>query len=155
MDDDQKQPHLPVFRPRNEGLEKMLGKLEAQLMEILWNADRALNVEETREALAKAGKASAYTTIMTTLSRMYNKGLLAREMIGKAYYYTPRVSQRELTSGVTKQVIDGLLGAFAEPAMAYFVEALSDDYPDKLDTLEAMIRRRKQEQSSKKSAREQ
>ncbi|NPV46039.1 MAG: BlaI/MecI/CopY family transcriptional regulator [Armatimonadetes bacterium] len=155
MDDDRKQPHLPVFRPRNEGLEKMLGKLEAQLMEILWNADRALNVEETREALAKAGKASAYTTIMTTLSRMYNKGLLAREMIGKAYYYTPRVSQRELTSGVTKQVIDGLLGAFAEPAMAYFVEALSDDYPDKLDTLEAMIRRRKQEQSNKKSAREQ
>lgn len=155
MNDDQKQPHLPVFRPRNEGLEKMLGKLEAQLMEILWNADRALNVEETREALAKAGKTSAYTTIMTTLGRMYNKGLLAREMIGKAYYYTPRVSQRELTSGVTKQVIDGLLGAFAEPAMAYFVEALSDDYPDKLDTLEAMIRRRKQERSNQKSPREQ
>jgi predicted transcriptional regulator len=123
-------------------------------MEILWANDRAMNVEETREALAKAGKACAYTTIMTTLSRLYNKGVLARDMIGKAYYYTPRVSQRELTSGVTKQVIDGLLGAFAEPAMAYFVEALSDDYPDKLDTLEAMIRHRKQERGSKKSTRE-
>ncbi len=152
---DNTQPHLPVFRPRNEGLEKMLGRLEAQLMDIMWGAERALNVEETREALAQAGKASAYTTIMTTLSRMFNKGLLAREMRGKAYYYTPRVTQRELTSGVTKQVIDGLLGAFAEPAMAYFVEALSDEHPDKLDALEAMIRRCKQEQGEKKPAREQ
>jgi predicted transcriptional regulator len=151
---DEKQPHLPVFRPRNEGLEKMLGKLEAQIMEVMWAADRALTVEEAREGLAQAGKASAYTTIMTTLSRLYTKGLLAREMHGKAYFYTPRVTKRELTSGVTKQVIDGLLAAFAEPAMAYFVEALGDDYPDKLGTLEALIQRRKQDQDGQPAARE-
>lgn len=139
-------PHLPVFRPGNEGLEKMLGKLEAQVMEAMWGAEGPVAVEEVREALTREGKHPAYTTIMTTLSRLYTKGLLSREMRGKAYFYSPRVSRRELTSNVTKQVIDGLLTTFAEPAMAYFVEALSDEHPDKLDALAQMIRRKQQAQ---------
>ena len=137
--------NLPVFRPGNEGLNKMLGKLEAQIMEAVWNAESAVSVEDVRTALAKSGKEAAYTTIMTTLGRLYTKGLLAREMHGKAYLYTPRVSRRELTTNVTKHVIDGLMSAFAEPAMAYFVEALSDDDPAKLDALAKMIEQKKKE----------
>ena len=136
-------PNLPVFRPGGEGLEKMLGKLEAQVMEAVWENDSAVCVDDVREALATGGKDAAYTTIMTTLSRLFSKGLLAREQRGKAYYYTARVTRRELTSGVTKQVIDSLLTTFAEPAMAYFVEALGEDDPGKLDALAAMIDRQK------------
>jgi predicted transcriptional regulator len=137
------EPNLPVFRPGSEGLEKMLGKLEAQVMEAVWNADGAVCVDDVREALSAAGKEAAYTTIMTTLSRLFNKGLLAREQQGKAYYYAARVTRRELTSGVTKQVIDSLLTTFAEPAMAYFVEALGADHPDKLAALADMIEQKK------------
>lgn len=137
------QPHLPVFRPGGEGLEKMLGKLEALVMEAVWGSPGPVCVDDVREALSAGGKDAAYTTIMTTLSRLYSKGLLAREQHGKAYYYTPRISRRELTSGVTKQVIDSLLTTFAEPAMAYFVEALGEDDPEKLDALAAMIERQK------------
>lgn len=136
-------PNLPVFRPGSEGLEKMLGKLEAQVMQAVWDAPEAVCVDEVREALANSGKDAAYTTIMTTLSRLFTKGLLAREQRGKAYYYTPRVSRRELTSSVTKHVIDGLLTTFAEPAMAYFVEALGEEDPRKLDDLADMIQRKK------------
>lgn len=144
------EPNLPVFRPGNEGLEKMLGKLEAQVMEAMWGAEGPVCVDEVREALLKSGKAAAYTTVMTTLSRLHSKGLLAREMRGKAYYYTPRVSRRELTSNVTKKVIDGLMATFAEPAMAYFVEALSDESPEKLDRLAALIQQKKQAQESQR-----
>lgn len=143
MMDQDTNPSLPIFRPGNEGLQKMLGKLEAQIMEAVWAAEGPVSVDQVREALATGGKDAAYTTVMTTLSRLHTKGLLAREMQGKAYFYTPRVSRRELTSNVTKQVIDGLLATFAEPAMAYFVEALSDDHPDKLDALAEMIQQRK------------
>jgi predicted transcriptional regulator len=143
------QPNLPVFRPGGEGLEKMLGKLEAQVMEAVWAAEGSVCVDDVREALAASGKAAAYTTIMTTLSRLYSKGLLGREQQGKAYYYTPRVSRRELTSGVTKQVIDSLLTTFAEPAMAYFVEALGADHPEKLDALADMIQRKKKSDKPK------
>lgn len=140
--------NLPVFRPGNEGLQKMLGKLEAQIMEAVWNAEGPVSVEEVREALAQSGKDAAYTTIMTTLGRLYTKGLLAREMRGKAYLYTARVNRRELTSNVTKQVIDGLMSTFAEPAMAYFVEALSDDDPSKLDALARMIEQKKKDRQA-------
>ena len=140
---DKKLPSLPVFRPANDGLQKMLGRLETQIMEVMWEMPDPVSVETVREALAERGKKAAYTTVMTTLSRLYAKGLLTREQRGKAYYYIPRVSRRELTSSVTKQVIDGLLGAFAEPAMAYFVEALSDESPDKLEQLAHLIEEKK------------
>jgi predicted transcriptional regulator len=141
--------NLPIFRPGNEGLQKMLGKLEAQVMEAMWASEEPLCVEEVRAALADSGKDAAYTTIMTTMSRLHSKGLLTRDMKGKAYYYSPKVSRRELTSNVTKQVIDGLLTAFAEPTMAYFVEALSDEDPDKLEALASLIQQKRQSRTKK------
>jgi predicted transcriptional regulator len=138
-------PRVSVFRPRKDGLEKTLGALEAQVMDAIWQAKEPVCVEDVRSALATHGKDAAYTTIMTTLSRLNKKGLLAREMRGKAYYYSPRVTRSELSSTVTKQVIDGLLATFAEPAMSYFVEALSNTDPNKLASLAEIIERKRQE----------
>ncbi len=135
-----------VFRPRKDGLEKTLGALEAQVMDAVWDAEGAVCVDDVRRALATTGKDAAYTTVMTTLSRLHTKGLLAREMKGKAYYYTPRVSRDELSDNVSKQVIDGLLSTFAEPAMSYFVEALGNVDPSKLDSLAEMIAQKRQSQ---------
>ena len=140
---DKGDPRVSVFRPRNDGLEKTLGALEAQIMDVIWSSRDPMCVDDVRAELAKRGKDSAYTTIMTTLSRLNKKGLLARDMQGKAYQYTSRVSRKELSSTVTKQVVDGLLATFAEPAMAYFVEALSDTDPGKLDALASLIEERR------------
>ena len=85
---------------------------------------------------------------MTTLSRLHKKGLLGREMKGKAYYYTAQVSQRELSQTVTKQVIDGLLATFAEPTLSYFVEALEETDPDKLESLADLIEQKRRERES-------
>lgn len=137
---------ISVFRPRAEGLEQMLGALEAQVMEAVWESPDPICVDDVRRTLAGHGKNAAYTTIMTTLARLYNKGLLSREMQGKAYYYAAAVSRRELGSNVTRQVIDGLLSTFAEPAMSYFVDALGEDDPGKLDLLASLIDRKKKEQ---------
>ena len=136
---EQSDPRLSVFRPRRDGMEKTLGALEAQIMDVIWAGSEAMCVDDVRAELTRRGKDSAYTTIMTTLSRLHKKGLLARDMKGKAYYYTSRVSRKELGTTVTKDVIDGLLATFAEPAMAYFVEALSDTDPRKLDSLAELI----------------
>jgi predicted transcriptional regulator len=136
-------PRVSVFKPGEEGLEQTLGALESQVMDALWSTDDPMCVDDVRRILQESGKDSAYTTIMTTLARLYRKGFLAREMKGRAYYYAPRISRRELGSSVTKQVIDGLLGAFAEPTMSYFVDALSDSDPDKLDALAEMIREKR------------
>ena len=114
-------------------------------MSVVWDAQRPVCVDDVRRALEERGKEYAYTTVMTTLSRLHDKGLLNREMVGKAYYYTARVSRRELDTTVTRQVIDGLLASFAEPAMSYFVEALGNTDPERLDALAELIERKRKE----------
>jgi len=141
--DASEEPELAVFRPDKEGLEQALGTLEAQVMEAVWDAGGPVAVDDVRAALEANGKESAYTTIMTTMSRLYDKGLLKRQLVGRAYHYTPAMTRGELGTSVTRRVLDALLGSFAEPAMAYFVEALGEEDPDRLQTLAEMIDRRR------------
>jgi len=111
-------------------------------MGVVWDSPAAVCVEDVRSALATA-KEAAYTTIMTTLDRLYKKGFLSRERRGKAYYYSAKVTRAEMGTNVTKQVIDGLLKTFAEPAISYFVEALGDSDPQKLESLAELIARKR------------
>ena len=148
---EREQPRVAVYRPDAKGLNQALGQLEAGVMDVVWGSGEPLCVEEVRQGLLdQKAKDAAYTTIMTTLDRLYKKGFLARERRGKAYYYKARVSRTELGSNVTKQVIDGLLTTFAEPAISYFVEALGDTDPEKLDSLAALIERKRAEQAKGK-----
>lgn len=139
-------PDLSVFKLDRSGLEQALGTLEAQVMEAVWDAEEAVSVEDVRASLEAQGKESAYTTIMTTMSRLHDKGLLERNQQGRAYYYWAALSRGDLDRNVTRRVIDGLLSSFAEPAISYFVEAMGDTDPDRLDDLANVIeehRRRK------------
>jgi predicted transcriptional regulator len=140
-----KGPRVSVFRPRKDGLEKTLGALEAQIMDAVWDANGPVCVDDVRRALAANGKDAAYTTVMTTLGRLHDKGFLARVLSGKAYLYTAQVTRKELSTTVTQQVIDGLLATFAEPAMSYFVEVLGESDPGKLDALASLIDRKRAE----------
>ena len=142
---ERKEPRVPVFRPNEPGLEKMLGALEAQIMQVLWDRETSQSVQDVRDELARRGKAAAYTTVMTTLGRLYSKGLLARETRGKAYYYLARVNRRDLTQNVTRQVLGGLLSTFTEPAIAYFVEAIEEQDPAQLDALAALVEAKRKE----------
>jgi predicted transcriptional regulator len=142
-------PRLTVFRPEEPGLEKMLGTLESQVMQVMWEAPVPRTVQEVRDELEARGKDAAYTTIMTTLGRLYAKGLLRRETQGKAYFYAPQVTRRELTDSVAQQVVSGLVGSFAEPAIAYFVEALEKQAPEKLDALAELLERKRAERAEK------
>ncbi|MBM3500802.1 MAG: BlaI/MecI/CopY family transcriptional regulator [Armatimonadetes bacterium] len=144
-------PKVSVYRPEAQGLQQALGQLEAGVMDVIWDSIEPLCVDEVRQGLAeRKKKEAAYTTIMTTLDRLFKKGFLARDRRGKAYYYRAKVTRAELGSNVTKQVIDGLLTTFAEPAISYFVEALGDTDPEKLDSLAALIAKKRAEQAQGK-----
>lgn len=133
------EPELSVFKLDKSGLEQALGTLETQVMEAIWDAAEPVAVEDVRAKLEAQGKESAYTTIMTTMSRLFDKGLLQREQRGRAYYYWPALSRSELDRSVTRRVIDGLLASFTEPAISYFVEAVRDGHPEQFDQLAQII----------------
>ena len=133
------EPELSVFKFDRVGIEQALGTLEAQVREAVWDAPGPVCVEDVRARLEEHGKEAAYTTVMTTLSRLFDKDLLVREQRGRAYYYQAALSRGELGQSVTRQVIDGLLSSFAEPAISYFVEAVGDRDPDSLEMLAEVV----------------
>ena len=83
---------------------------------------------------------------MTTLDRLYKKGLLARAKEGRAYLYSPRVTREEFERGVAEDVLGGLLDRTAdgaEPLLACIVEAVSERDRALLDELQRLVEEKK------------
>ena len=132
---------IRAFHPHMKGIKRALGELEAEVMDCLWEMPES-SVKEIWEKLSPR-RALAYTTIMTTMDRLYQKGLLQRAKSGKAFLYAPRCSRQEFEEILTEEVLQGLVGATSEPLMSAFLDLLSEKDPGSLDRLEVMIRRRR------------
>ena len=134
---------LRGFRRPREAVESALGALERQVLERVWSLGREVSVRELVETFEGG---LAYTTLMTTVDRLYKKRLLDRRRDGRAFLYTARVSQDQLRRGVAADVIDSLLGDAhedARPVMSTFVDAVGERDRALLDELEELIRRRR------------
>ena len=129
------------FRRPREVMRLTLGELEREVMEEVWRRGEA-SVREMHEAF---GERVAYTTVMTTLDRLYKKRLLDRRKDSRAFLYTPRVSREEFERGVTKDLIDSMLGHDGETALAYIVEAVSERNRELLDELERLVKQKRGE----------
>src|SRR3982751_2044014 len=84
---------------------RQLGPLEEELLRVLWTRGDAT----VRELIADAAVEGAYTTIMTTLDRLYKKGLLERSPEGRAFRYRPKQSEAELQQGAVAAGLRELL----------------------------------------------
>jgi predicted transcriptional regulator len=90
----------------------------------------------------------AYTTLMTTLDRLFKKKLLDRRKDGRAFLYAPVVSREELDRGIKEDVVDGLLGHGAdqvEPVLACIVDTISARDRELLDELDRLVQEKKRE----------
>ena len=90
----------------------------------------------------------AYTTLMTTLDRLFRKQILGRRKDGRAFFYLPAVSREEFEHGIREDVIDGLLGGGAEgvqPVLACIVDTVSERDRELLDELDRLIKEKKRE----------
>ena len=115
-----------------------LGPLELKVLEVLWGRKRAWTVRHVQPSFPQL----AYTTLMTTLDRLYRKGVLRRFRLGRAFGYEPRCSRDELFGQmVSGQVTDLLAGCGDSTALlSTLVEAVRDADAELLDELEALVR---------------
>jgi predicted transcriptional regulator len=115
----------------------VLGPLETRLLELLWAQRRPATVRHIRRALPEL----AYTTIMTTLDRLYRKGLLLRDKDGRAFAYVPRYTRAELLSELISGHMADLLGATEEGTLllSTLVRAVSRADSALLDELDALV----------------
>jgi len=121
---------------------KPLGDLETLVMQTLW-AHPSSTVREIHGRMEGDHK-RAYTTIMTTMDRLYGKDLLTREKDGLAWRYRPALTEAELELQLADRLATEILETHGEVGLAAFVDAASAD-PSMLDRLEALIAARRDE----------
>ncbi len=118
-----------------------LGSLEEATMNVLWQAG-PLSVREVNRKLASKGL--AYTTVMTTLDRLFKKGLLTRSKDGFAYVYEPALTRDEFQQRLVQAAVSGLMTKKnAVPVLAAFVDAAAGLDEENLARLEALIAERR------------
>ena len=121
-----------------------LGELERKtLAEVRRQGE--LNVGGVCEAF---GNEYAYTTIMTTLDRLFKKGLLDRRKDGRAFFYTSKYTPEEIERGVAGDVIGQLLdneSGLAEPVLACIVDKVSERDLLLLDELERLVKEKRRQ----------
>ncbi|MGH9519072.1 MAG: BlaI/MecI/CopY family transcriptional regulator [Terriglobales bacterium] len=108
-----------------------LGPLEHDVMEVLWRRGRC-NVREVVDALTKS---LAYTTVMTTLDRLFKKGLLEREKSERAFVYLPALSRLQWQQRRAGEFLanffggarpDALISTLVDAVEAYDAELLAE-----------------------------
>ncbi len=85
----------------------VLGRLERQTLDVIWESEEC----SVRDVLRKMSRKRAYTTVMTTLDRLYHKGILNRKTVGGRFLYSARLSRRELEKFMAQDLIAGVLAS--------------------------------------------
>lgn len=114
-----------------------LGQLEQRLMELLWDSGEPLLV---RDVLARLGRSKlAYTTVMTTLDRLYKKRLLTRAKQGNAFAYQRAIDRETYQRRIVTAAVAPLLEEAAGPVLAAFVDVAAKVDDRHLAELERLI----------------
>jgi predicted transcriptional regulator len=131
-----KLPFRVRFVPFRRGLSKVLGSRETEIMEILWREGN-LTVAQALQHLGR--RELAYTTVMTLMKRLWDKGLVHRRLEKGAYVYSPALSREALLDNVAHQVLGGLLAELASPTIAHLFEHAVKNDDQLLAKLEKLI----------------
>ena len=116
-----------------------LGPLEQRILDHLWQRRTAVTVREVRAAL---GRELAYTTVMTTLDRLYKKGLLDRKAEGRAFRYAPCATREAFGAAQVRTLLARFFrrGSTPTPLLASLVDAVGEHDRALLPELERLVR---------------
>lgn len=126
---------------RRQPLSDVLGPLEAEVMEIIWDRGE-VTVRDVHRVLS-ARREIAYTTVMTTMGRLSDKKLLSRIEDQPAHRYVALLSREQYANSTVKNVVDWLVNHFRDPAVAYFIDRVEEEDSDVIESLREAIEQRK------------
>jgi predicted transcriptional regulator len=130
------------FKSSRQILESHLGVLEREVMALVWAAGEV----SVREACERLDSSVAYTTVMTTMDRLFKKRLLSRRKVGRAFVYSATATRDEMEGAVATELVQSLLqrnGGEPLPILSSLVDAVSDRDRALLDELERLIREKR------------
>ncbi|MEX2290546.1 MAG: BlaI/MecI/CopY family transcriptional regulator [Mycobacteriales bacterium] len=100
------------------------GQLEAAVMECLWARNEPASVRDVLGEL-ETGKQLAYTTVMTVLDNLHRKGVVTREMSGRAWMYQPSWDREEHAAMLLREVLGR--SSDRQAVLMHFVSELEPD----------------------------
>jgi predicted transcriptional regulator len=129
------------FKSSHDMVESSLGDLERGVMTIVWNHGEI----SVRDACEQLGSTVAYTTVMTTMDRLFKKRLLGRRKVGRAFLYHAAATRQEIEGAVAGELMQSLLEGREEPlpVLSSLVDAVSERDRALLDELERLIREKR------------
>jgi predicted transcriptional regulator len=130
------------FKPGMQGLNKVLGTLESDVMDSIWRKDCEVCVRDIYEDLA-AKREIAYTTVMTIMGRLADKKILIKRKEGNTSYFLPAMTRNEFTDNVVGSVVDSLLEDFAEATLTHFLTKVRRDDLETIEKLEKLLQAHK------------
>jgi predicted transcriptional regulator len=131
---------LGWWRASKHPLRSALGHLERDVMEVLWRGSDL----PVRDVQARLGRKVAYTTVMTTLDRLFKKGFVNRRREGRAFLYTASLAEHEIETTLTTGLVDDLLaGKAASPLLSNLVDVVGNRDDRLLDELERLVKDKK------------
>lgn len=120
-----------------------LGPLQKRIMDVIWRVRRA-SVQDVLDEINRGGRgALAYTTVMTVMTQLWEKGLLSRRKSGRAYIYRPTSDERGYNVRRIQEFFARLLGRDEKYVASHLLDALEDEDPDQIEALIKELKERK------------
>jgi predicted transcriptional regulator len=125
---------------------QQLGPLELQILQYVWRHGES-TVKEAYEEVVQRRDIS-HKTVQSALKRLYDKQLLHRSKVGRAYAYSPRKDQTEVTEERISEIVDQIAEGQLDVALHAFVNIADDAGEETLDRLERLIEQRRGDDES-------
>lgn len=129
-----------LFRTDRPGLERVLGSLEARVMEVVWQTGGPVHIRDVWEQL-KAGRRLSFNTVMTVMNRLAGKGLLVKQGASPPYLYAAAMDRDAFVRQVLGDVVASLVHDYGRFAMSQFVETVMATGPEAAAELEQLLQR--------------
>ncbi len=141
------EPQITVFRPDRPGIRKVLGDLEAEIMELIWErpASQGTTVRDVFEILYRQRRI-AYTTVMSTMGRLAKKRFLRVEKHEQTYVYTPTMTEQEFISRFVSHILQDLFISFSGATLEGLGALPHREAACAREYLAEIMRRRQQEE---------
>ena len=128
-----------------DGIAKVLGDLEARVLETMWAIGVRSPARVVHERIVAVHSVSPLTTI-TVLNKLVAKRVLSRRKIGDLYHYEATLSEDAFKAVVSRRVVEGILSFGPEAVASSMVDVLAEQNPAQLEELGRLIRRKLREQ---------
>jgi predicted transcriptional regulator len=131
------------LKNRKRSYGQILGKLEKEIMNLLWSRGEATGRKVLDEL--RHSREIAFTTVLTVMERLVKKGLVEKRRGESVYIYKPRYTREEFGRLVSDEVLKGVLELSASSAVASIVDLLVEANPKELERLSRLIEAKRQE----------